>query len=99
LCFQKGDPFTCRARLRGIVACAVLQRTGKEIHTLLFHMGVTLGFTFISQKVTPTGFLAQSQAQSINKKIPRLVLFLHEAAGSQAQNMAHCAQKKKEVHL
>lgn len=82
-----------------MVACAVLWSIGKDIYTFLFHTEVMLGFTFISQKVTPTGFLAQSQAQSINKEIPRLVLFLHKAAGSQAQNMAHCAQKKKEVHL
>lgn len=62
-------------------------------------MEVMLRFTVISHKVTPTGFLTQSQAQSINKEVPGLMFFLHKAAGSQAQDMAHCAQKKEEIHF
>lgn len=98
-CFRKGDPFTLSVRLKGTIACVVLPGTSKYVHTSLFNMEVMLRFTVISHKVTPTGFLTQSQAQSVNKEVPGLMFFLHKAAGSQAQDMAHCAQKKEEIHF
>jgi hypothetical protein len=58
-----------------------------------------LRLTVVSQKVAPKGFLAQSQTQGVDKKVPGLVLLFHEAAGSQAQDVTHCTQQKKEIHL
>lgn len=61
-------------------------------------------FFFVSRalllsEVLAADILEDGEAESAEQKVPGLVLFLHEAAGRQAESVSDCAGQQQNIQL
>lgn len=107
---QHQPPVTAPGSVRGRrppVCLAKLQHVAAGVPALHWHHAVTppfhamaaWGLRVASQEAGAVGLVTQSQAQGGDEEVPGLMLLLHEAAGAQAQGVAHGAQHGEEPNV